>query len=69
MGAKIQAFDIFQTLLSSHYPLPLISKKAMLCTEQEWWTARELKIEYTVCSTTGNPTHSFATERVSLDSV
>jgi hypothetical protein len=23
MGAKIQAFDIFQTLLSSHYPLPL----------------------------------------------
>ncbi len=24
MGAKIQAFDIFQTPLSSHYPLPLI---------------------------------------------
>ncbi len=23
MGAKIQAFDIFQTLLSSHYPIPL----------------------------------------------
>ncbi len=23
MGAKIQAFDIFQTLLSSHYPQPL----------------------------------------------
>jgi hypothetical protein len=23
MGAKIQAFDIFQTPLSSHYPLPL----------------------------------------------
>ncbi len=23
MGAKIQAFDIFQTLFSSHYPLPL----------------------------------------------
>ncbi len=22
MGAKIQAFDIFQTPLSSHYPLP-----------------------------------------------
>jgi hypothetical protein len=25
MGAKIQAFDIFQTPLSSHYPLPLRS--------------------------------------------
>jgi hypothetical protein len=24
MGAKIQAFDIFQTPLSSHYPLALI---------------------------------------------
>jgi hypothetical protein len=23
MGAKIQAFDIFQTPFSSHYPLPL----------------------------------------------
>jgi hypothetical protein len=23
MGAKTQAFDIFQTPLSSHYPLPL----------------------------------------------
>jgi hypothetical protein len=23
MGAKIQAFDIFQTPLSSHYPQPL----------------------------------------------
>ncbi len=23
MGAKIQAFDIFETPLSSHYPLPL----------------------------------------------
>ncbi len=23
MGAKIQAFDIFQTPLNSHYPLPL----------------------------------------------
>jgi hypothetical protein len=26
MGAKIQAFDIFQTPLSSHYPLPLNEK-------------------------------------------
>ncbi len=26
MGAKIQAFDIFQTPLSSHYPLPLTTK-------------------------------------------
>jgi len=25
MGAKIQAFDIFHTTLSSHYPLPLMS--------------------------------------------
>jgi hypothetical protein len=25
MGVKIQAFDIFQTPLSSHYPLPLIN--------------------------------------------
>ncbi len=27
MGAKIQAFDIFQTPLSSHYPLPLKYEK------------------------------------------
>ncbi len=26
MGANVQAFDIFQTPLSSHYPLPLIVK-------------------------------------------
>jgi hypothetical protein len=26
IGAKIQAFDIFQTPLSSHYPLPLTQK-------------------------------------------
>jgi hypothetical protein len=25
MGAKIQAIDIFQTPLSSHYPLPFFS--------------------------------------------
>ncbi len=25
MGAKIQAFDIFQTPLSSHYTLPLMT--------------------------------------------
>jgi hypothetical protein len=25
MGAKIQAFDIFQTPVSSHYPLPLMT--------------------------------------------
>jgi hypothetical protein len=33
MGAKIQAFDIFQTPLSSHYPLPLrkvIQKEILL---------------------------------------
>jgi hypothetical protein len=29
MGAKIQAFDIFQTPLSSHYPLPLTVDSAM----------------------------------------
>jgi hypothetical protein len=29
MGDKTQAFDIFQTPLSSHYPLPLI---AILCS-------------------------------------
>jgi hypothetical protein len=28
MGAKIQAFDIFQTPLSSHYPLPLRKQAA-----------------------------------------
>ncbi len=27
MGAKIQAFDIFQAPLSSHYPLPLMQIK------------------------------------------
>jgi hypothetical protein len=26
MGAKIQEFDIFQTPLSSHYPLPISQK-------------------------------------------
>ncbi len=31
MGAKIQAFDIFQTPLSSHYPLPLIKSSTMVC--------------------------------------
>jgi hypothetical protein len=30
MGAQIQAFDIFQTHLSSHYPLPL-SRKSRIC--------------------------------------
>jgi hypothetical protein len=30
MGAKIQAFDIFQTPLSSHYPLPLKLPAAIL---------------------------------------
>ncbi len=34
MGAKIQAFDIFQTPLSSHYPLPLIWWKKPLNTAQ-----------------------------------
>ncbi len=29
MGAKIQAFDIFQTPHSSHYPLPLKEKNAL----------------------------------------
>ncbi len=27
IGAKIQAFSIFQTPLSSHYPLPLNAQK------------------------------------------
>ncbi len=27
MGAKIQAFDIFQTPLSFHFPLPLIKER------------------------------------------
>jgi hypothetical protein len=31
MGAKIQAFDIFQTHLSSHYPLPLNEKAEITC--------------------------------------
>jgi hypothetical protein len=30
MGAKIQVFDIFQTPLSSHYPLPLNKKVTQL---------------------------------------
>ena len=32
MGAKIQAFDIFQTPLSSHYPLPLMQSWIQLFT-------------------------------------
>ncbi len=31
MGVKIQAFDIFQTPLSSHYPLPLSTTLAFRC--------------------------------------
>ncbi len=41
MGAKIQAFDIFQTPLSSHYPLPLITFfniKIFWSREFEWKT-------------------------------
>ncbi len=34
MGAKIQAFDIFQTPLSSHYPLPLNRKKQYLLLKE-----------------------------------
>jgi hypothetical protein len=30
MGAKIQAFDIFQTPLSSHYQLPVFHLAAIL---------------------------------------
>jgi hypothetical protein len=30
MGAKIQAFDIFQTPLSSHYPLPLNLNRGLI---------------------------------------
>ncbi len=30
MGAKIQAFDIFQTPLSSHYPQPLSDEDVKL---------------------------------------
>jgi hypothetical protein len=29
MGAKIQTFDIFQTPISSHYPLPLRGQKSL----------------------------------------
>jgi hypothetical protein len=32
MGAKIQAFDIFQTPLSSHYPLPLRTSTVFVST-------------------------------------
>jgi hypothetical protein len=42
MGAKIQAFDIFQTPLSSHYPLPL-SQLHSLCRGCHWgctWSRR-----------------------------
>jgi hypothetical protein len=35
MGAKIQAFDIFQTPLSSHYPLPL--KYDLLISWMYFW--------------------------------
>jgi hypothetical protein len=31
MGAKIQAFDIFLTPLSSHYPLPLNIERYRKC--------------------------------------
>ncbi len=35
MGAKIQAFDIFQTPLSSHYPLPLRPKNTYIDQEAD----------------------------------
>ncbi len=34
MGDKTQAFDIFQTPLSSHYPLPLINNFLSLWQEK-----------------------------------
>jgi hypothetical protein len=41
MGAKIQAFDIFQTTHSSHYPLPLKSGTGLpVRTDTAWPTAQ-----------------------------
>ncbi len=40
MGAKIQAFDIFQTPLSSHYPLPLIFVKQYIVLDNMILKAR-----------------------------
>ncbi len=45
MGAKIQAFDIFQTPLSSHFPLPLSSHPGMAtncCSAQITASAAQL---------------------------
>ncbi len=41
MGAKIQAFDIFQTPLSSHYPLPLTWLCTQLFRHLIYWCALE----------------------------
>jgi hypothetical protein len=38
MGTKTQAFDIFQTPLSSHYPLPLSEKVTKLKGVIAFWT-------------------------------
>ncbi len=46
MGAKIQAFDIFQTPLSSHYPLPLRKlthpSSLLAMNAQRTWTSGRL---------------------------
>jgi hypothetical protein len=49
MGAKIQAFDIFQTPLSFHYPLPLSDINVVLCYflsqyhAEEWGMIRMMR--------------------------
>ncbi len=57
MGAKIQAFDIFQTPLSSHYQLPLNSSmKGMgvlrvLISDIHYWVFKQLYNLHAIIST------------------
>jgi hypothetical protein len=49
MGAKIQAFDIFQTPLSSHYPLPLRKVVYSMCVTSAQKVVASLAFMYNSC--------------------
>ncbi len=46
MGAEIQAFDIFQTPLSSHYPLPLTALKDDSSSEAHTYSLKTGRCSY-----------------------
>ncbi len=50
MGSKIQAFDIFQTPLSSHYPLPFNANwQAATCLSNYQSLYQRIRISFCIC--------------------